>query len=132
MFFSKSDPGDPKEFGKKGEELAARHLTGLGYKVLEKNYRTKAGEIDIVAQDGQTIVFVEVKSRRDRSVGPPEMKVDYHKMRQITRAALLYLVRKKKSNSPCRFDVVGISAPQGEAAEITVIKDAFEMAGGRY
>jgi len=132
MFFSKPVSSDPKEFGKSGEELAAKHLTKLGYKVLEKNYRTKAGEIDIVAQDGEILVFVEVKSRRDKSYGPPEIKVDYHKMRQITRAALLYLVRKKKSNSPCRFDVVGISAPQGEAVEVTVIKDAFEMAGGRY
>jgi putative endonuclease len=132
MFFSKPASSDPKEFGKSGEELAAKHLTKLGYKVLEKNYRTKAGEIDIIAQDGPTIVFVEVKSRRDKSYGPPEIKVDYHKRRQITRAALLYLLRKKKGNSPCRFDVVGISAPQGEAVEVTVIKDAFEMDGSRY
>ena len=129
MLSGKLPASDPKAFGRKGEELAARHLTGLGYKVLEKNYKTRAGELDIIAQDGPTIVFVEVKSRRDRNVGPPEMKVDYHKRRQIIKAALLYLQRKRKGNSPCRFDVVGISALPDEAVEITVIKDAFEAAG---
>ena len=118
---------DAKEFGKKGEELAAKHLAKLGYKVLETNYRTPAGEIDIIAKDGPAIVFVEVKSRRDTSFGTPELKVDHKKRRQIIRAALLYLSRKRKQNSPCRFDVVGIFAQPGEGPRVTVIRDAFEV-----
>ena len=122
-----------RKFGEQNEALAADYLVRKGYFLLQQNFHWGLqGEIDIICRDGDTLVFVEVKSRRDRSFGPPEIKVDYHKMRQITRAALLYLVRKKKGNSPCRFDVVGISASQGEAVEITVIKDAFEMVGGGY
>ncbi|HLB24739.1 MAG TPA: YraN family protein [Nitrospirota bacterium] len=127
---------DPKAFGKKGEELAAKHLEKLGYKVLDKNYRTPVGELDIVAMDGGVVVFVEVKSRRDTSFGAPELAVNAHKRRQLTRAAYLYLTRKRKAGMPCRFDVVGISAVPGGAGgakpayEIKVIRDAFEAAGG--
>ena len=118
------------EFGKKGEELAARHLSSLGYEILEKNYRTKVGEIDVVAKDGGTLVFVEVKSRRDRSYGPPELKVDHRKRRQIARAAMLYLTRTRRTNWPCRFDVVAISNIPGEGVGVEVIRDAFELDGG--
>src|SRR5512135_340059 len=100
---------DAKEFGKRGEELAAKHLKGLGYDVIEKNYRTQVGEIDIVAKDGGTLVFVEVKSRRDLNFGPPELAVNFHKRRQLSRAALLYMTRKKKVSTPCRFDVVCVT-----------------------
>ena len=120
---------DAKEFGKKGEGIAARHLEKLGYKVLEKNYRTPVGEIDIVARDGQSVVFVEVKARRDASFGAPELKVDRRKQRQVSRAAFLYMTRKRVTNSPCRFDVVSVSATPG-GYEVTVIKDAFELEGG--
>lgn len=119
-----------KEFGRKGEELAAKELKRQGYSVLEKNYRTAVGELDIIAMDGETLVFVEVKSRRDDSFGPPELSVTHHKRRQIARAALLYIGRKRKHNAPCRFDVVGIY-PGGEGKySVKVIKDAFELSGG--
>jgi putative endonuclease len=120
---------DAKEFGKRGEELAAKRLVGLGYEVLDKNYRTPVGEIDIVAKDGGTLVFVEVKSRRDENFGPPELAVNHHKRRQLTRAALLYLTRKGKHHMPCRFDVVCVSVMQG-GEKVSVIRDAFELAGG--
>jgi putative endonuclease len=122
---------DNKEFGRRGEELAAKRLKSLGYRILERNYRTPAGEIDIVAMEGGSLVFVEVKSRRDMSFGPPELAVNFHKRRQIERAALLYLTSKGKADTPCRFDVVGISAGPGDKAEVHVIKDAFETSGGR-
>lgn len=120
---------DAKEFGKRGEELAARHLSKLGYEVIDKNYRTQVGEIDIVAKEGGTLVFVEVKSRRDENFGPPELAVNYRKRRQLTRAAFLYLTRKKKQNEPCRFDVVCVSV-RPEGVKVSVIRDAFELAGG--
>lgn len=120
---------DNKEFGKRGEELAAKRLSKLGYKILEKNYRTPVGEIDIIAMEGGTLVFVEVKSRRDDSFGAPELAVTRHKQRQIARAALVYIMDKRKSGSPCRFDVVGITSAGGEL-KVSVIKNAFELAGG--
>jgi putative endonuclease len=119
-----------KEFGKRGEELAAKELGRLGYKVLETNYRTPIGEIDIIAMDGGTLVFVEVKSRRDDSFGAPEISVHHHKRRQITRAALLYIGRRKKQGLPCRFDVVGICPGTDGRLTVKVIKDAFEVSGG--
>jgi len=121
---------DKAEFGKKGEELAAKHLARQGYKILERNYRTPVGEIDIVAMDGGVLVFVEVKSRRDDSFGAPELAVNHHKQRQMTRAALSYLVHTRRSGDPCRFDVVGICALAGGKPEITVTKNAFELTGG--
>ncbi len=111
---------DAKEFGASGEDAAERHLKTLGYKILERNYRTKMGELDIVASDGDTIVFVEVKSRRDKKFGAPELAVDARKQRQLARAAFMYLTRTKKYNSPCRFDVVSIFSMPGTAAEIMV------------
>jgi len=121
---------DNKEFGKRGEELAAKHLKGLGYRILEMNYRTSVGEVDIIAEDGGVTVFVEVKSRRDMSFGAPELSVNYHKMRQIQKAALSYIARTRKHNVPCRFDVVSVSAFAGDEPRVDVIKDAFEMSGG--
>ena len=121
---------DSKEFGRAGEELAAKHLKGLGYKVLERNFRTSVGEIDLVAVDGPTLVFVEVKSRRDGSFGSPELAVNRHKRRQLEKAAMVYIMRKKKWDTPCRFDVVSVDAAGGPKPEVTVIKDAFELSGG--
>lgn len=122
---------DNKVFGDRGERLAERHLKRLGYRILERNYRTPVGELDIVAMDGGTLVFVEVKARRGAGFGAPEMSVNLHKRRQITKAALVYLSKRRGAEVPCRFDVVGIRAAEGGETELTVIKDAFEAAG-RY
>ena len=121
---------DIRQFGKRGEELAARHLKGLGYRILERNFRTPSGEVDIVAMDGGVLVFVEVKSRRDMSFGAPELAVNRRKIMQVQKAALTYLARTKKGNTPCRFDVVAVSMLPGEDTKVDVIKDAFEMSGG--
>jgi len=119
-----------REFGKKGEDLAAKRLSKLGYKIIERNYRTPAGEIDIIATDGEYLVFVEVKSRSDLSFGAPELAVNRHKRRQMEKAALLYLMKKGGADKPCRFDVVCINAAPDADAECEVIKDAFELSGG--
>jgi len=121
---------DSKAFGKKGEGLAEKHLRGLGYKIIERNYRTSVGEIDLVASDGDTLVFVEVKSRRDDSFGRPELSVNYRKQGQIKKAALAYIMRKKKHNTPCRFDVVGVYEGGGSGPVVELIKDAFELSEG--
>jgi len=119
-----------KEFGRFGEEIAGRYLARRGYKILDKNYRTKSGELDIVAMDGRTLVFVEVKSRRSQSFGTPGDAVDARKRRRMEKAALAYISEKNKGGLQCRFDVIGVTAAGGEEPEIELVKDAFELAGG--
>jgi putative endonuclease len=119
-----------KLFGKAGEEAASRYLKRLGYRILEQNYRTPVGELDIIAMDKDTLVFVEVKSRRTDSFGSPEDAVGPHKQRQMARAALMYMTTKKKTDLQCRFDVVGITASEGREPVLELYKDAFELAGG--
>jgi putative endonuclease len=121
---------DDKEFGKKGEELAARYLSRRGYRILEKNYRSRAGELDIVAMDGKTLVFVEVKSRRSNAFGSPGDAVNARKRRQMERVALAYMTENKKDGLHCRFDVVGITAAATGEPEVELVKDAFEVSGG--
>jgi len=119
-----------KQFGKAGEEAAGRYLKRLGYRILEQNYRTPVGELDIIAMDGDTLVFVEVKSRRTDSFGSPEEAVGPHKQRQMARAALMYMAAKKKSGLPCRFDVVGVTVSGDSEPVLELCRDAFELAGG--
>lgn len=103
------------------EEQAAAFLEQQGYGVLEKNYRCRMGEIDLIAMDSEYLVFVEVKYRRDGQKGNPVEAVGYRKQRTISKVAAYYLMSHGMSmEKPCRFDVVGIL---GE--EITLIKDAF-------
>lgn len=121
---------DSKVFGRHGEELAASFLARNGYRILERNYRAASCELDIIAMDGHTLVFVEVKSRRGGEFGSPAESVTPHKQRQMGKAALMYIARHKKENTPCRFDVVGVTAQAGDKPTVEVIKDAFELTGG--
>lgn len=121
---------DIRQFGRKGEDIAADYLSSSGYRIIERNYRAGGCELDIIAVDGPTLVFVEVKSRRGGEFGSPAEAVTPHKQRQMGRAALSYIAKNRKENTPCRFDVVGITARGGEAPRVEVIKDAFELAGG--
>ena len=95
-----------QKFGKKGEALAVRRLKKAGYKIIETNYRTQLGEIDIVAKDNDTIVFVEVKSRRSLHFGNPKQAVTLQKQKKISMVALYYLKTTGQSNAKARFDVV--------------------------
>ncbi len=112
--------------GAEGEEIAARFLQKRGYVILTRNFRTDQGEIDIVAKEGATVVFVEVKARSGGQFGTPELAVDLRKQEKLSRSALLYLSRKYPDGCPCRFDVVAVQ--QGaEGAQVTLFQNAFEL-----
>ncbi len=114
-----------KELGKKGEEVALRFLKKKGYRILEKNYTCKLGEIDIIAKEKDTLAFIEVKTRTSTLFGPPELSVTPFKQMQLSKAALIYLKEKNIEEAKARFDVVSILLrPEGE--EIELIRDAFD------
>lgn len=96
--------------GKSGEERAVRELERRGYAILARRYRTRHGEIDIVADDGGTIVFVEVKARETSDCGTAADAVTIYKQRRLTAMAVDYLARNHIADRPCRFDVVAIDA----------------------
>lgn len=114
--------GVRKELGREGEQSALEYLEGKGYKILERNYRTPFGEIDIVAEEKDVIVFVEVKRRSTPLFGSPFEAVDRVKRKRIWQSALFYLKERKQTGRRVRFDVVGID-PQG----IRVLKNAFAV-----
>ena len=113
-------------FGNRGERLAAKTLKAKGYRILARNYRNRWGEIDIIAMDGDTIVFVEVKTRSQHTQGRPEEAVTPTKQRQITRAASAWLHSHKLDNHRCRFDVIAIVWRTGEAPQIDHFQSAFD------
>jgi putative endonuclease len=115
-----------KELGKRGEELALRFLKKKGYKIVERNYICKMGEMDIIAQEKDTLVFVEVKTRTSTAFGPPQLAVNSAKQMQLSKVALNFLKEKRLEDIKARFDVVAIVLrPSGE--EIELIKDAFDL-----
>jgi putative endonuclease len=114
-----------KLLGKAGEDRAAKFLAKQGYRVLERNYRTSHGEIDLIALHEGTIVFVEVKTRTSNVFGAPELAVTPQKQRRMIKTALGYITYKKLHQVPCRFDVVAIS--DATEKEVALIQNAFEM-----
>lgn len=111
-----------KRFGRWGEDTAEVLLSEKGYRITERNYRGGRGEIDLICRDGSTLVFVEVKTRRDSEFSPPEEAVDERKRRQLIRLAKRYLVEKNLwGKVDCRFDVVTVDCEKG----IRHIEDAF-------
>jgi putative endonuclease len=115
------------QFGREGEAIAARHLKRCGYKILVQNYRNKVGEIDIVAKDGDTIAFVEVKTRRNDHFGSPKRAVTFQKQRKISMVALSYLKEFRLGGHKARFDVVTV-VDIGKKPAVEIIKNAFELA----
>ena len=111
--------------GKQGEDLAADTLRNKGYAVLARRYRTRYGEIDIIAKDKDTLVFVEVKARRTDQFGTAAECVSESKQRRIAAMALDYLNRINRPDALCRFDVVAIDGLGTSQATVNVIKDAF-------
>ncbi len=111
--------------GKRGEELARDFLSRQGYTILERNFRTRSGEIDIIARQGTTLVFIEVKTRSDNRFGSPFEAVTERKRRAITRVALEYLVSHGGPDRLCRFDVVAVYP--GESPKVEIVRNAFEM-----
>lgn len=114
-----------KLLGKEGEDRAAHFLVGQGYKILERNYRTRAGEIDLIALHEGMVVFVEVKTRSSNAFGAPELAVTPQKQLRMVKAALGYLRFKKLHQMPCRFDVVAINSAAEK--ELELIQNVFEM-----
>ena len=117
-----------KGLGNRGEEIAAAHLERKGYEILERQCRTPVGEIDLIARDGKTLAFVEVKTRRSARYGQPAAAVGREKQRRITRAAMWYMMNKNRQGEtpPCRFDVVEIYATPNGAWNVRHLENAFE------
>ena len=111
-----------KLLGRAGEVKACEFLKKKGYKILEKNYKTCCGEIDLIAQDGESVVFIEVKTRVNDDFGAPSEAVTLKKQEKYYKIATYYLQRAKKTDSECRFDVVEI-----EDGQINHILNAFSM-----
>ncbi len=116
------------QFGRDSEALAAEYLAEKGYEILERNYRTSRGEIDIVAKDGDTIVFVEVKSARTKHFGHPKSAVTLQKQRKIQSAALQWLKASRQSSAKARFDVLAICSEKNNTV-VELIRNAFGLAG---
>jgi putative endonuclease len=117
--------------GVNGEDEAARFLSRCGYSILDKNVRTRAGEIDLVAKEGKTLVFVEVKTRRDLVGDPPSPQagVNTRKQNRLGKLALGYLKLKRLREQPCRFDVVAVIVnDEGGVKAIRHIPNAFSVA----
>lgn len=126
LFFGHPKGPNRKKLGKVGEILAYRYLKRRGYTILARNYSTPMGEIDIVAEDGDVLVFVEVKMRRSDAYGLPYEAINSKKMQKLTRLAQLYIKRKNLYNREVRFDIISILA-QGRFGRksIRLIKNAF-------
>ena len=115
--------------GKKGEVVARGFLEKAGYTILATNYRTRSGEIDIIARHRKTLVFVEVKTRRDNTYGSALEAVTPRKQKQISRVATEYIIKNGVVDSEARFDVVAISFGT-PAPKIDLVKNAFECTYG--
>jgi putative endonuclease len=101
------------EKANEGEDLAAGFLLKKGFTILERNYHFGHGELDMIARDGETLVFVEVKTRKSASYGPAEYSITYGKQKQLYHIAQGYMFERKIENVPCRFDVVIVEFERG-------------------
>ena len=119
-----------RDLGRSGEAAAARLLERRGLVILARNLRSRLGEIDLLAREGQTLVFVEVKARRGSSGDPPEAAVDARKRARLSRLALGYLAGRRLAERSCRFDVVGVSLDEaGAVTGARHIRNAFDLDG---
>jgi putative endonuclease len=117
-----------QSLGKLGENLACAALTERGYAIIATRYRTRVGEIDIVARDGDTTVFVEVKSRAGDQFGGAAAAVTVWKQHKVALMAMDYIARYRIENTPCRFDVVTVDVVDGQPPRIEVYRNAFDSA----
>lgn len=115
-----------REIGDRGEETAVKKLKRMGYKIVERNFSARYGEIDIIALDGEYIVFVEVRVRNNPSFGSGAETVDLNKQRRIIKTAMHYLRINGALDCPVRFDVVSVTDSLGKKPVVEVIQNAFE------
>ena len=100
--------------GKIGEEMASNFVKKQGYKIIEKNFRIRGGEIDLIAQDGDTLVYIEVKTRTTHAFGLPEESVGFHKLKFLERAAKFYRLKRKNLPDLERIDVIAVDLSENE------------------
>jgi putative endonuclease len=112
--------------GQPGEQMAVGYLQQQGYRIQQQNYRCRHGEIDIIAWDGPTLVFVEVKSKRQTAFGSPQAMVGQRKQHKIIRVAMVYVQQHRLQNVALRFDVVAITYLPGTPPAVTHVLAAFE------
>jgi putative endonuclease len=115
------------ELGNLGERLALQKIKQMGYKFVEKNYRCSLGEIDLIAKDGDCLVFIEIKTRKGSTTGYAKEAVNQRKIRQVSKAALTYMKANNCCDTKARFDVIAVNIT-GDKEEIEVVTDAFELA----
>ena len=115
-----------QSLGKLGENLACDALARRGYAIIARRYRTRLGEIDIIARDGDTTVFVEVKTRAGDDFGGAAVAVTAWKQRRVTLMAMDYVARHRLEATPCRFDVVTIDVIDGKPPRVEIYERAFE------
>ena len=114
------------QLGKFGEDLALKKIKRLGYKQITRNYRCHLGEVDLVAKDRDTLVFIEIKTRKTKSIGYAKEAVDARKRRQLSKVALAYMKANSCLETKARFDVVAISLDGGNP-KIEIVKNAFDL-----
>jgi putative endonuclease len=119
-----------KQVGNKGESLAEDYIKRKGYKIIQRNYRCRLGEIDIIAKDGDTIVFIEVRTKQNENFGSPQDSVTSTKINKISKTALSFIQEKNLSGFSYRFDFIAITFSQGKP-NIEHIENAF-MPNGIY
>lgn len=122
------DPEEKKnkrKTGSKGEDIACEFISGLGYKILDRNYQFGHGEIDIIAMDGETLVFIEVKYRKNLEFGPPELAITRSKQNQIKKTASAYLWENEIKDKTSRIDVIAILQLPEQKPKINHILNAF-------
>lgn len=112
--------------GKCGEEAAVDFLREQGYKIIARNYKSRFGEIDIVARDKDTLCFIEVKARRSEKFGLPQEAVTVRKQRQIAKSALAFLKERALLDEQARFDVLSVTYRE-DSVKIGLLKDAFDL-----
>ncbi len=113
--------------GRFGEDLAFKKIKRLGYKKIIRNYRCSVGEVDLVANDGDTLVFIEIKTRKGKSTGYAKEAVNARKRKQLSKVALFYMKSNDCTEAKARFDVIAISINGGKP-QIEVVKNAFDLA----
>ena len=115
-----------QSLGKRGEDLACAELEKRGYVIIDRRFRTRCGELDIVARDAGVLVFVEVKARSGRNFGTPFESVTWQKRQRLSRMAASYLCARRLGSVPCRFDVISILEERGTHT-IELVRGAFDM-----
>jgi putative endonuclease len=113
--------------GQRGEDLAVQFLLNAGYHIIERNYRNYYGEIDIIAKEAKSFVFVEVKTRKNELFSHPCEAVTRKKQIKISKVAMAYLAEKKLNEVAARFDVVAILLPDNAPPKIDLIQNAFDL-----